>query len=405
MGQRLVNSEIDNRVDVRLDKSIKRVDDGVHGLMTFGQENDYPQVMEKLIGGSPTAKAASKTYSKFLTGAGFEKEEINDIVIGQDARGKEVTILSLLREVSGSIANNNGFYLYCAENIDDNGNPIVTSANLKSFKTVRFAKPDDEGYSAKLLVSEQWGERRFDKRKIKEFNIFNLNEKAFSAQVKAADEKNEKFKGQIYFQFLDNQFFYPLSPFDPAYLDCDTEAQIALFKNRQLRNGFFDKVVFSIAPDGDESEKREYADKVKSLMGADGDSCLILETDTEENGGIDQNAAIKIDTIKSNVNDKLFDNWENGLSNNIRKSANNVPKLLMDIEDGIFSGQSGESIKQATNFFNAMTKDDRALISRSFEEVFKHFDNDKLKNNTNWEIKPLTLIEDGIIDDRTATIN
>lgn len=403
-GQRLKNSEIDDRVKIKLDKSIKKEDRGVNGLITFGEDNDYPQVIEKAINGSVTAKAAANIYSKFLTGQGFENEAINEIKVGIDSRGKKITMLSLLRQACMSVANNNGFYIHCNENL----NREVVDTHLKPFKNCRFAKPDDTGYSAKILVYDNWDKdknKRYRKDKIKEFNVFNLEESAFIEQINKADGI-EKYKGQVYFQFLDNEFFYPLSPFDSAFLDCDTEDQISLFKNRTIRNGFFNKTIFSIIPGGTEEEQEEYVQSVKDLLGPNGDTSLVVETDVDENGNIDTEKAIKVDTIDANINDKLFENWEKNLSNNIRKAVKGIPAILIDYEESSLGTTSGEAIIQATNYYNALTKDDRVLISQSFEEIFKNFKDDTLKNNTNWNIKELNLINnDTTIKPSTTTDN
>ena len=38
--------------------------------------------------------------------------------------------------------------------------------------------------------------------------------------------------------FFDPEYLYPLSMIDSVYLDCDTEAQISIFRNTEIRNGF-----------------------------------------------------------------------------------------------------------------------------------------------------------------------
>lgn len=402
MGQRLVLKEVDKRVNVKLNKAIKS--DGVNGIMLFGEQNDYPQLIERLVNGSVTAKAAANIYSKFLTGQGFTNEAINTVVVGRDARGKDITLLSLLRQVSDSCAVFNGFYIKRA----------VTNANetakveLVSFKYCRFAKPDGTGYSAKILTHPNWEKDTdngtFQIKDAVPYHIFSPKNEVTLAQM-----TSESFNGQIYFQFIDNQYFYPLSPFDAAYLDIDTESQISLFKNRQIRDGFMNKIVFRIQPQPTETdvngnpisgEENEMAENIRKFIGPDGDSVLILEDDFDDNGNIREGGAFKIDKIESSVNDKLFENWEKNLANNIRKAATNIPRLLIEIEDGMFSGQSGEAIKQATNFYNALTRDTRELISQSFSELFKSTSIEGLKGVTDWSIKPLTLTEDG-----TTTVN
>lgn len=410
MGQRLALKEVDKRVTVKLNKSIKA--DGVNGIMEFGQNNDYPQLIERIINGSSTAKAAAGIYAKFLTGQGFEDESLNNVVVGKDARQKDITLLSLLRQISQSSSYNWGYYIKRSMNVEGKTGKV----ELIPFKNCRFSKPDDTGYSAKILVYENWerdkDKSNYNKADIKEYHIFSNNQDVIDSQI--GDDFNS-FKGQIYFNFFDNQYFYPLSPFDAAYMDADTEQQISLFKNRQIRNGFTDKIVFRIQPaepeldnDGNpvDSDESELAESIKSFIGPDGDSVLVLEDDVDEDGNIKQNGAFAIDKIETNINDKLFDSWEKGLSNNIRKAPNNIPNLLIEIEDGIFSGQSGEAIKQATNFYNAMTSNEREMISQSLEEIFKNTTIEKLQNVTNWAIKPLNLIEqqaDGITNTDTTT--
>ena len=107
-GQRLLNAEIDKRVIIKLDSSINA--DGVNGIMTYGEKNDYPQIIEKLINSSVTAKAVSRMYAKFLTGGGFIDENLNSVIIGRDARGKEIKLLRLVRQISNSISKFNGKY-------------------------------------------------------------------------------------------------------------------------------------------------------------------------------------------------------------------------------------------------------------------------------------------------------
>jgi hypothetical protein len=407
--QRLLNKEIDKRIVVKLDKTIKKEDKGVNGLMTFGQLNDYPQIIEKLINGSVTAKSVSRINSKFLIGQGFENEGINKIVVGTDSRGKEITIRSLLRQVAVSLSMHNGFYIHTNVNLAGE----VGTVHLKPFKDCRFAKDDDEGYSAKILVYGNWEKDKnfgkYSKKNIKDFNVFNLNANVIASQVKAQEgttpkEKLDNYKGQIYFQFNDDQYFYPLSPFDPVYLDCDTEGQIGLYKNRQTRDGFFDTIIIRTAPFATEEKEKEFTEGVIKQLGPDGDRVLILEDAIdEETGAIPEDGSYRIDSIKGNVNAKLFDSIEKSLANNIRKSADGIPAILIDYEESSLGNTSGEAVREATNFYNAITQDTRELISRSFEEIFSKSKDSTLKANTNWKINPLSLLEQLV--DQTQDIN
>lgn len=387
---RLANVELDRRLDVKLDKSMKSVDDNVNGFMAFGDKNDYPQIIEKIINGSVTAKAAAGVMAKFLVGSGFENEDINSIMVGRDPRNKAVTLLGLLRQAALSVAYYNGFYIHVNPNLDR----VIGNARVLPFKNCRFSKMDDWGYSAKIGVYDNWSKEGVsgNKKKPVWYPVFNTNEKAFASLIADAGGP-EKFKGMIYFQSFDEQYFYPLSPFDPCYLDADTEQQIAVFKNNAIRNGFTKKLLARIAAESDE-EFDKIAEAIKKMLGADGDNAVMLEADVDPaTGKISKDNDLALDYIDSSINDKLFENWEKNLANNIRKSVLAIPAVLIDYEESKLGSTSGEAIIQATNFYNAMTQDYRALISQSFREIFSRFDNPILQANQNWNIKPINLYD------------
>ncbi len=383
---RLVKHEIDKRLTVKLDKSIKA--DGVRGVMKFGEQNDYPQIIERLAGGSITAKCAISIYSKFLVGAGFESD-INNLVIGKDVRGKKITMLSLLKQVAQSMAMNNGVYLLCSENLERK----IGDVKIVPFKYCRFSKQDDKGYSAKIGIYQNWEKEKgekFEDKKIKWYHTFNLEETAFAAQV--TEETIEQFKGQIYFQFLDNTYLYPLSPIDEVYLDCDTEQQIAIFKNNTTRNGMLKKTVLRVSEPKNTEDQIELEKNIGNFLGANGPSTLVLTDEVDPTTGeMKKVGAFAIDTIESNIDDKMFEGWQKELSNNIRKAFKGLPAILIDYEESKLGTTSGEAIIQATNFFNAMTSDDRSTISEIFKEIFSNSANETLAKNINWNIKPINL--------------
>lgn len=387
---KIILSELDKRLDVQIDKSIRA--DGVNGIMTFGDGNDYPQRMERIISGSVTAKASANAYAKFLAGGGFVNEEVNNIVVGIDSRHKQVTLRQMLSQVAQSISMYNGCYIHVNMDLTRK----IKNAQHILFKNCRFAKLDDTGYTAKVGYYENWekekgSNKKYDKSAIRWYNLFNRNEEAFASQVQNAGGI-DKFKGQLYFHFLDNQYIYPLSPFDSAYTDADTEYQMSLHKNNEIRNGFTDKTIFQVNEQLNEETKTSLSDGIKKFMGSRGDKCLVIETETDENGNIIENKAIKTENIKSNIDSKLYENWEKEIANKIRKPIT-IPKLLIDPDEGSLGTTSGEGVIQATNFFNQITRDDRNSISAMFKEIFSNFANEVLSNNTDWSIKPLSLYE------------
>ena len=385
---KLINLDIEKRVIIKLDRSIST--DGVTGIMKFGLNNDYPQIIEKLILGSQTAKSSCNIFSSFLAGSGFVNEEIGKIIVGKDRKGKDITLDKMRLNIAKSCAMFNGAYIHC----DMNALGDVGKTRLVPFKNCRFSREDFNGYCGKIAVHQNWErdpdfQTRFNSSEISWYYNFNRN----ALETNIIDSGGfENFKGQIYSLSLDDSYLYPLSQFDSVYLDMDTEYQIQLFKNRELRNGFSDKIVMHIDPSDDEVERRQTIEKCRSWMGPDGDKLLLFESDFDENGELASNSNFKIDRIETNINDKLFADWERGLSNNIRKAPYSIPAVLIDYEQGQLSQASGEMLIQATNYYNALTKHLRDELSDAIKEIYQNFDNDILKNNQDWNIKQVELI-------------
>jgi hypothetical protein len=390
---RLLNKEVDKRVQITLNRSIKT--EGTSGIMTFGKDNDYPQIIEKLILGSQTAKACRSIYAKFIAGIGFENPEIGKVVVGADKYGKPVTLDKIRRDAAMSIAAFNGVFIHCDENLDGE----VGKTKVVPFKNCRFSMPDANGYSGKIAVHPNWGKDtdigRFDKKDIAWFHNFNIE--AIAENVKNAggidkDGNFTGFKGQIYFFTIDDSYLYPLSPFDSVYLDMDTEYQVQLYKNREIRDGFSDKAIILLDPPDDETQRTETVEKIQKMMGPDGGRAVILEAQFEkETGELVANSTFKVEKIPTTINDKLFDNWEHSLANNIRKAIKALPAVLIDYEQGKLSQASGEMLIEAVNYYNALTQSDREAFTELFKDIYSHSSDATLKANTDWRIKPFTL--------------
>jgi hypothetical protein len=411
---RLLKTDLDKRLDIQLDRTIKV--DNVNGIMLFGTRNDYPQIMERLVLGSKTAKSSSMIYANFLRGHGFESEVINKIVIGKDFKGKNITIFDLLKQVTNSLSINQGVYCH----LDINLNREVVGVRHLPFKNCRFSKEDDIGFCSKVLYYENWEKEIYKNKRenyniqnIKIYNSFNLNKEVFAAQIKESGGldkvtgKPKAFKGQVYFMFFNNDFLYPLSTYDTAYLDLDTENQVSIYKNNVARNGMVtDKTVIRVGEFDNDNERDEFQEKIKQMLGTEGDQVIILTDEIDPNTGeIKATGGFKIDQVNSSVKPDIFQNWTKELANDIRKTVNGLPAVLIDYEETKLGTTSGEAIIQATNFFNAMTNDERKLISQMFEEIFSNSINPELKNNTNWNIKPIQLYNSDVTNVQPATVN
>ncbi len=390
--------EVPKRLVTKINKTIRS--DGVNGIVNFGDGNNYPQLIERIIAGSVTATAVADTYAKFLAGGGF-RADINNIVVGKDGRGKEITVRNLLVSAAKSCSRFNGFYLHA--NVNAKGE--VGSIQPRLFKNFRFAKLDDRGYTAKVGYHENWEQDKsspvpFKKDYVKWYHLWNPAPDAIMSQM---ERTKGKYKGQIYFSFLDNDYIYPLSPLDTVYTDADSEGQIALYVNNEVRNGFSDKTMFMVGEDTDPNIKEDLANDIYEWMGPRGNKVIVVEAPVTNDGLIDETKALKKIDVKSNINFKMFEGIDRNLVNKIRKAFKNLPALLIEYESSNLGTTSGEAIQQAVNFYNQMTRDDREHIAQSIAEVLKKTTIPELRENTDWTIEPLTLYDNGTNPDAGTT--
>lgn len=404
--KRIVRAEVEKRAVIKLNKSIK-VD--ADDITIFGVNNDYPQLMEALINGSSNGMACANTYAGFLEGQGFANESLNDVVVGFDARGRQMTLADALSYAASQVAYYQGFYFQVSVNLEGQSEFI----KAKPFKNCRFGKPDDSDFAPFVYYYDNWQKdknniRGYDpKAHAVKYPIFNTNKDIIAAQKRQL-EVGEKWRGQMYYKFFDDRYFYPLSPFDSVYLDLDNDNQIAVYKNRQLRNGFFDKILVRVSPglrkkigfgeDVDQNgggpagyEVDSIREEIAAFLGADGETVCVIEDDVDTDSGEFIKNTFQIETIAGNVKTNLFVEWEKSSSNAIRKAARNLPAILIDYESSSLGTTSGEAIQQATNFYNEMTDKDRKKLEKSFAELFKTSVIPELANNTDWTIKQLDL--------------
>jgi hypothetical protein len=140
-----------------------------------------------------------------------------------------------------------------------------------------------------------------------------------------------------------------------------------------------------------EERQKEYAKYVNDFMGPEGAKVLMANSEFDETGQI-IDRSFKIEQIESNIDKDLFQNsWTKDTANTIRKATHALPAVLIDYEDGKLSGTSGEAITQAFNYYNSVTSGFREHLQEIIKEVFINFDNEVLRNNTEWGINKVTI--------------
>lgn len=342
-----------------------------------GEDNLYPERIDRLIRNSVTASTASDIMVQYLLGKGFG--EIDDKIINSE---KNIKLIDFAEDVAKDVVDQKGVFVH----VKYNANNKASSYSVIPFEWCRVGKKDNKDYNGKILVCSDWSKAKKDSIKI--LDVYNPIPEVIEAQVKEAGGY-EKYKGQVYYYNCDRKYYYPLSRIHSVQDDCDSEPQAAIYKNRNLRKGFFGKTLVLTKPlvdDGQEtiidengneianpkylkerSEADDFKDTVESFVGADNVGGALLVEVEHTFDKIDE--AFKIVNIESNIDADVFQNTETSVRENILIAFNNLPIDLVKASSGFFN--SGDTIRANKETYWENTSKERSILNSILKELFK----------------------------------
>ena len=343
-----------------------------------GADNLYPERIDRLINNSVTAKMASEMMVQYVLGKGFG--EADNFKVNDSQK-----LIDFAIDVADSLVRQRGIAIHFDYNL--NFEPI--NPKVLDFTKVRLGLKDSKQYNGKILFKNDWSNNKED---AVVFDVFNKSDKIVQAQINKAGTI-DKYKGQVMYINLDSRYYYPLSRIDAVINDCDSESQAAIYKNMILRKGFFGKQIIMTPPliSNDEPEmvlndlgelvrNREFArrqaeaDEVKktieSFIGSENAGGALMIESPDFINGID--TIFKIQTINSEVNDKMFEYTENSVSKNILMAFNNIPVALVKSPDSAMFGNSGESIAEAKKMYWENTSKERNKLETIINDIVQN---------------------------------
>lgn len=372
-------------------------------VYTNGEDNAYPERIDRLINNSITAKMASDLMIQYIIGSGLGNADNHKVSDNQK-------LIDFSTDLTEDIVKNRGVFIH----FDYNANFEPINPKILPFNRCRVGKKDSNEYNGKIVYKLDWND---NKEEAKKFDVYNNDKKIVESQVKKAGSLS-KYKGQVLFINLDRKYIYPLSRIDSVMNDCDSEAQAAIYRNQLLRKGFFGKQIVATAPligndepeyidrDGTltinrewqrkESERKEVKETIEKFIGAENaGGAMLIEIPDFDSKIEDVFQVIKID---STLDDKMFEYTENQTSKNILMAFNNLPVGLVKSPDSALFGNSGESLKAMQEMYWKNCDKDRKIV----ETII----NDIVQNQETWQggyIKFLKLGTDGSVDNTSGS--
>ena len=183
-------------------------------IFSYDSDNLYPEKIKAIGSRSHSTKTAIKTLSNFITGEGFEGDdiEIND---------KGETGFDILRFVSNEKATI-GFALHLNYNVFG----AITEINKIPFEFVRI-KSDQKKAVVRTDWSNCWNEAL-------EYHLFNPKN-----AIKEIQEVGiENYMGQILYFRGETEDIYPTARFDQVLDDAQFEAEAKIYKLSNIQNDF-----------------------------------------------------------------------------------------------------------------------------------------------------------------------
>ena len=370
-------AEIIKRNVVKLDKE--------KGIYNNGIDNSYPQRVERLINNSVTAKCAADKLKSFIIGDGFADESLNSVVVSSNELG-DVTLYKLLSQIAHDISRQKA----AAVQVGYNALAEKTSIEFVPYKYCRYGKKDSNDYSGLIHVYDNWeksADMKYNLKDVDKINAYNPLKNVVQSQF---EKYGRNYKGQLSILRLDDEMVYPLSFIDTVIEDADTESQIKLFKNTELRKGFFAKYIMYHSKFNTIEEQDAAKAILKKFESGDHESSiLMLEAEFNADGTMVEGSSVKFDKLEQNINNDLFSTYEKTVSNNIRKAFLNIPSILIEQQEGALFGSSGTFLSGSFDVYNAETRHIRSSVSAWLKDLFTNSTDEKL-NNANFEIKELT---------------
>jgi len=325
----------------------------VGGVLSYDEDNAYPQRVEQIINNSSTGSLCQQLSLMFCFGGGFKDIQFNKVKVNK----KGLTAAKLLRKVANDITMFNGVAIH----VNFNANYQPVSFNYLPFSFVRLTDEKSK-HPDKVALYNNWDktEGRIVEDDIEYYDFFTLDPEKIQAQVDEAGGW-QKYKGQIYY-YSNAGKSYPLSTVDPVLEDMQTDALTKTFKYRNISTNFMASYFLEVNAFENDEDREEFEQVLTDFQGADEAMKIML---LEKMAGSEETFNLQKVDIQ-NV-DSLYKNTEESVINSIIRNRLIPPVLLMQTQGKL--GTSKE-IYDATNYYNGIINHYQQICSEIFNDLF-----------------------------------
>ena len=358
-------------------------------LQSYGNDNLYPQNLQRIANASGTAELCLNRYAKFIEGFGFSNEQLAQTVINHAG----TTADELLHDIASDVARFGGFALHVNYNVLCQ----ITEVYFVPFEQCRLEEEDDEGNVAHIVLHPDWtGNKTRSGKKltvyecsIERINVFNPDPSVVMAEILDVGGI-DSYKGQILWCSLDGKYQYPTPIYDSVITEISTDEGLGNIKYRNVRNNFLiacmlvaKKGVPRMDENGNEVERQMISSE--DLVAFQGDEkaskimYVELENDEDEPKVVEfptKNYDKEFSVTDASVIERIYSQFHQELFYSIR-----IGKL----------GFSGQVMQDAYQYYAGEVTNEQRFIERALTGLFKYW-NDALLQYADFSIQPLKYI-------------
>lgn len=333
------------------------------GIQTYGEENDFPQLVRRIVGASCTGKSCLKVYNDFIYGQGFNERALQSLEVND---GRQ-TLGQVLRMAAADLAAFNGFALH----VNYDAALRIVELHHVPFEHCRFEKIDSEtGSFGRIAEHDDWGRefegiKRFRKQDILFYDLFDPRPEVILSQVDAAGGW-DAFRGQVLYWSGEGEKVYPVPVYEPELTDMRTEEGLSNVTGRNVTCNFLTAGALVDICNQDQSE--EEVEKTKNaILNFQGDrntgNLLYMQVRSKEE------APVFIPFSGENY-DQAFSSTQANVPNNIGRVFNQPP-ILRAQDVGAHFG--ADLMVNAYNYYNAKTAGERQTLEEVFSDVMRYW--------------------------------
>lgn len=359
------------------------------GMQAYGEDNLYPQNLQRITSASGTAVTCLSRYAKFVEGGGMA--DGGAAVINHHG----MTVDDLLHDIANDVAEFGGFALHINYNVL--GYP--TEIQHQPFEACRLAEADDFGNVAHILVHPDWkgdvtraGKRlRVDEKTIKRFPVFNPDPSVVMQQI-ASVGGIQNYHGQIAWFSMAGRWVYPTPIYDAAITEISTDEGLGNIKYRNARNNFLTSCMLIT---------KKGVPKIDPDSGREIETSMITDEDLRQFQG-DENTSKMLVVELENDEDKPevvsfpVTNYDKDFS---VTDASVVERIYAQFHQELFHairigklGFSGDVMRDAYDYYAGEVTNEQRFIQRGLTAVTRNMEGAAY----DWRIKPLKYMNSEI---------